>query len=150
MKNHITGALAFIVVAVLSLSAFAASTEKIKEKASETADATADYAHQTKEEFRKSMEKQLALLKEQISKLQTKASQATGSAKGQLDKQLQDLEVKRGNVNHELDSASKKTGKAWEEMRTALVKAMDDIETGFKKAEVSMKPSAAASPSDKK
>jgi hypothetical protein len=137
MKNQIVLTIAIVLTATLAM---AASTEKIKEKASETADATVDYAHQTKEEFRKSMEKQLALLKEQIGKLQTQASQASGDAKAKFNKQLTDLEAKRKGVNNELDTASKKTGKAWEDMRTALVKAMDDIETGFASAEKSMEP----------
>ena len=121
-------------VVIFPLLSAAADTSKVKEKASETTEAVGELAKETRDDFKKSVESDLAKLKTEIDILKNKASKASGAAQDSLDRQIADLDVKREKLKKRLNETSKATGAAWTEMKTGISKALDELKVGFGKA----------------
>ena len=122
------------IVLLMSARVLAADASKVKQKAHETADAAGDYANQTKEDFQKNMQAQLDAMTVQMRALKAKAAKASGHVQDSLDEQIADLDVQRMKIKRKLGDTSKSTGAAWEEMKSGITKAMDDLKTGYNKA----------------
>lgn len=118
--------------------AAAASSDKVKQKASETVDATSEYASatakETKEEFQIRMNKNLAVLDQKIENLKGEVSSATAETRKDLSAQLAKLEKQRASVSQQLSDASKTSGRAWDKMKSGLERAWGELKTGYRNA----------------
>jgi Skp family chaperone for outer membrane proteins len=132
-ENSLKATLAVLVLTLPAVSR-AADASKVKEKASETATAAGDYAKETREDFKKGVEGDLAKLQTEINELKKKATEASGAAQDSLDRQIAELDVKKMKLRKKLDEATKTTSAAWIEMRAGISKALDELKVGFNKA----------------
>jgi uncharacterized protein YicC (UPF0701 family) len=105
-----------------------ASTEDVKQKASETAD-----------EFKQTMNEKLSKLKSQIDKLEVDAKSSTGKAKVSVNERLQALETRRGLLKRQLNETSEQSGRAWAQMKKSMSRAMNDLQVGIRNAKAEIK-----------
>ena len=127
-------AMMILATVLLSTAAQAASTDKIQEKASETAQATGDWAHQTKEDFKKQMQKNLDELQVQISEMKKEASHQTGRAKTEINRQIATLQGQRDDLQKRVKKTGNSSDRAWEKVKSGLGAAMEDLKKGFAQA----------------
>jgi TolA-binding protein len=126
-----------------SFSASAASTEEVREKASETADATGKWAKETKTEFQQDIQKHLSDLQFQIEDLKKQAAQETGHAQDQINQHLKKLESKRLKLAEQMKKAEQTSGRAWDQFKSGVSQAMTDLQNGFAQAKKEIQGSEA-------
>lgn len=102
----------------------ATSANDVKDKASETVGAAADYTKEQKDAFIKDMEDNLAGLKKQIQAMKEK----TGQTK---DESVQKLEKKQKKLEADLAQMKKSSGKAWDKLKSGMSKAWDEVKDSF-------------------
>lgn len=69
-----------------------------------------------------------------IDQLEVKATQATGEAKAQYQKEVQELKVMRANTAAKLDTMAKETGAAWNDTKQGFADAYKDLQQAYNKA----------------
>ncbi len=112
----------------------ASKTEKLKQKASETLEATGEVAQEKKDEFVTKARHELANLDMEITGLRAKASQMNDEAHEDLTLRLSQLEEKRKKVAEDLDGLSKSSGRAWGRMKSGFENAWQELKTAVNKA----------------
>lgn len=124
------------------IRAQAADSTKMKKKVSETAAAVGEYANDTKDDFKKEMNEDLAEIQTEMERLKKRAETATGAAQDSLKRQIANLESKRVEFKKKLDESAKKTGEtsgeAWTQVKSGMKKAMAELKEGFAKAKATM------------
>jgi flagellar motility protein MotE (MotC chaperone) len=112
----------------------ASSGEKVKQKATETVEAASELAKETKQDFQKRMEKNLAEIEANISDLRAQASKTTAESRKKIDKELKELEAKRAEFRSQLDKVEESSGRAWTKFRGGVEKAWSDLKTAYSDA----------------
>jgi hypothetical protein len=103
--------------------------------AGETKAASEKESASSQEQFKNDMEKELARLKKEMSALSAKVSKATGEARVAMSEKLKNLEVKSTELSHQLQAASKTSGRAWAKMQSGLERAFAEIAAGYNRAQ---------------
>jgi len=109
------------------------SKEDVKKEAKEAYDTTKAYTQEQMQAFREQMETRLAEYKKEIDQLQGKVESLGGDAKAKAEQQLAALRQKQDAVSEKLKELSSSSGKAWEQIKSGLEAAMDDLGNAYKK-----------------
>ena len=110
------------------------SKEDVKKEVGEAYDATKAYTQEQIQAFRKETESRLDEYKEEIDQLQAKAEKLGGDAKAKAEQQLTALRQKRDDVSEKLKDLSSSGADAWEQLKSGIDAAMEDLGNAYKKA----------------
>ena len=110
------------------------SREDVKREAKEAYDTTKAYTQEQMQAFREQTEIKLNEYKEEFNQLQAKAEKMGGEAKAKADEQLTALHQKREVVAEKLKELSSSSGNAWEQLKTGIDAALEDLGNAYKKA----------------
>jgi len=111
----------------------AVSKEDVKKEAKEAYETTKAYTQEQMQAFRKQMETKLNEYGEKIDQLQAKAEKLKGDSKAKVEQQLTALRQKRDEVSEKLKELSSSSGNAWEQLKSGVDAAMDDLVNTYKK-----------------
>jgi len=109
------------------------SKEDVKKEAKEAYDATKAYTQEQMQAFRKQMEIKLNESGEKIDQLQAKAEKLGEDGKAKAEQQLTALRQKRDEVSEKLKELSSSSGNAWEQLKSGIDAAMEDLGNAYKK-----------------
>jgi F0F1-type ATP synthase membrane subunit b/b' len=84
--------------------------------------------------FREETETKLAEYEKEIDQLQARAEKLEGDAKAKAGQQLTALRQKRDGVSEKLKNLSSSSGDAWEQMKSGVDAAMEDLVSAYEKA----------------
>ncbi len=110
------------------------SKEDVKKEPREAYDATKAYTQEQIQAFREQAETKLAEYKKDIDQLQAKAEELGGDAKAKVKQQLTALRQKHDEVTEKLQELSSSSGDAWEQIKSGINAAMEDLGNAYKKA----------------
>jgi len=110
------------------------SKEDVKNKVEEAYDTTKTYTQEQMQAFGEQTEARLAEYKKEIDQLQAKAEKLEGDAKAKAEQQLTALRQKRDEVSEKLKDLSSSSGNAWEQLKSGIDAAMEDLGNAYKKA----------------
>ena len=110
------------------------SKEDVKKEVKEAYDATKAYTLEQMQAFREQTETRLAEYKKEIDQLQVMAEKLEGDAKAKAEQQLTALRQKRDEVSEKLKDLSSSSGNAWEQLKSDIDAAMEDLGNAYKKA----------------
>jgi DNA-binding transcriptional MerR regulator len=96
---------------------------------------TRAYTQEQMQAFRKQMETKLNESGDKIDQLQAKAEKLGEDGKAKAEQQLTALRQKRDEVSEKLKDLSSSAGSAWEQVKSGIAEAMEDLENAYKKAE---------------
>ena len=112
----------------------AVSKEDVKKEVKEAYNTTKAYTQEQMQAFREQTEIKLNEYKEEIAKLQAKAEKMGGDAKAKADEELTALDQKREVLAEKLKELSSSSGNAWEQLKTGIDAALEDLGNAYKKA----------------
>jgi DNA anti-recombination protein RmuC len=98
-----------------------------KEKLGEAADATAVAARAKRDEFARSMSKQLDELNAKYEDLRARAARAEGQAKKDLEKKLEEAKPRRDAAAKRLDELKAASHDRWEKVKDGVGSAFEDL-----------------------
>jgi DNA-binding transcriptional regulator GbsR (MarR family) len=110
------------------------SKEDVKQEAKEAYDATKAYTQEQMQAFREQTETRLTEYKTEIDQLQANAEKLEGDAKAKAEEQLTALRQKQDEVSEKLKELGSSTGDAWEQIKSGIEAAMEDLGNAYKKA----------------
>ena len=110
------------------------SKEDVKKEVKEAYDATKAYTQEQMQAFREQTETRLAEYKKEIDQLQVMAEKLEGDAKAKAEQQLTALRQKRDAVSEKLKELGSAGGNAWEQIKSGIEAAMEDLGKAYKKA----------------
>ena len=110
------------------------SKEDVKKEVKEAYDATKAYTQEQMQAFREQTETRLSEYKKEIDQLQVKAEKLEGDAKAKAEQQLTALRQKRDAVSEKLKELSSSSANAWEQIKSGIDAAMEDLGNAYKKA----------------
>ena len=110
------------------------SKEDVKKEAKEAYDATKAYTQEQMQSFREQTETRLAEYQKEIDQLQAPAEKLGGDAKAKAEQQLTALRQKWDEVSEKLKDLSSSSGNAWEQVKSGIDAAMEDLGNAYKKA----------------
>ena len=110
------------------------SGEDVKEEAMEAYDTASAYTQEQMQAFHEQMKTRLAKYNDDIDQLQANAEKLGGDAKAKAEQQLTALRQKRDEVSEKLKALSSSSGNAWEQLKSGIDAAMEDLGNAYKKA----------------
>lgn len=110
------------------------SKENVKKEVKEAYEATKAYTREQVQAFRQETETKLDEYKKDIDQLQAKAETLEGDAKAKAEQQLTALRQKRDEVSEKLKNLSSSGGNAWEEIKSGIDAAMQELGDAYQKA----------------
>jgi broad specificity phosphatase PhoE len=87
-----------------------------------------------KEDFRRRSEAKLREWDSKLAEMQTRAEQATGQAKVDLERQIDEQKPKLEEARRQLKEIDATAGEKWADFKQRSNKAWDDISSGFDRA----------------
>ena len=93
--------------------------------------APAASVQQQKEEYQKKIETKLKEMNQELKEWKDKAKTMEKKAKVEMDEQLKTLSKKEQEVSKKVKDLRSKTGKAWEDLKTGVDSAMEDLGKAF-------------------
>ncbi len=112
----------------------AVSKQDVKKEVKQAYDATTAYTQEQMQVFREQAEARLAEYEKDIDQLQAKAQKLEGDAKAKAEQQLTQLRQKRDAVAGKLKEFGTSGGNAWEEIKSGVESALEDLGNTYKKA----------------
>ena len=109
------------------------TAEDVKEKTMEAYDATKAYTQEQMKAFHEQMKTRLAEYNDDIDKLQAKVEELGGDAKAKAEQQMTELRQKRDDVSNKLQELASSSGNAWEQLKSGIDAALDDLGNTYKK-----------------
>ncbi len=110
------------------------TSEDVLQDAGKAVDTAAEFAQQTKEEFRKKLDARLKELDTEIVKLREKGHDLKDEAKVKWDQKLAELEAKRDAARVKLAEAADSSAEAWKDLQKGVQSAWDDMDKAFAEA----------------
>jgi len=110
------------------------SKEDVKKEAKEAYNATKAFTQEQMQAFGKQIETKLNEYGEKIDQLQAKAEKLGGDAKTKAEQQLTALRQKRDEASEKLKRLGSSSGDAWEQLKSGIDAAMEDLGNAYKKA----------------
>lgn len=96
-------------------------------------------ANETKEDYEMRLKEELEALKPKIEELKKQTATLAEEARTKAQEQMVVLEKKRAELEVKLAKFSKKSEKAWAEMKTGLDAAVDDLKKAYDEAKEKFK-----------
>ena len=112
----------------------AVTKEDVKKEAKEAYDTTKAYTQEQMQAFREETEARLAEYEKEMDQLQAAAERLEGDAKAKAEQQLTALRHKRDEVSGKLKDLGSSSGHAWEQLKSGIDAAMEDLGNAYKKA----------------
>jgi chromosome segregation ATPase len=110
------------------------SKEDVKKQAKEAYNTTKAYTEEQMQAFRDETKTRLDEYEKEIDQLQAKAEKLEGDAKAKAEQQLTALRQKRDEVSGKLKDLSSASGNAWDQLKSGIDSAMEDLGNAYKKA----------------
>ena len=110
------------------------SKEDVKKEVKEAYDTTKAYSQEQMQAFREQTETRLTEYEQEIDQLQAQAEKLGGDAKAKAEQQLTALRQKRDAVSGKLKELGSAGGNAWEQIKSGIEAAMEDLGKAYKKA----------------
>ena len=110
------------------------SKEDVKKEVKEAYDTTKAYSQEQMQAFREQTETRLAEYEQEIDQLQAKAEKLGGDAKAKAEQQLTALRQKQDAVAEKLKELGSAGGNAWEQIKSGIETALEDLGKAYKKA----------------
>jgi chromosome segregation ATPase len=110
------------------------SKEDVMKETKEAYDATKAYTQEQMQAFRKKTETKLAEYDKEMDQLQAATERLEEDAKAKAEQQLTALRQKRDEVSGKLKDLGSSSGHAWEQLKSGIDAAMEDLGNAFKKA----------------
>ena len=110
------------------------SKEDVKKQAKQAYDATKSYTQEQMQAFREQTEAKIAEYEKDIDLLQAKAEKMGDDAKAKAEQQLTVLRQKRDAVSEKLQELGSSGGDAWEQIKSGIEAALEDLGNAYKKA----------------
>ncbi|MDQ1336664.1 MAG: hypothetical protein QG552_3614 [Thermodesulfobacteriota bacterium] len=111
----------------------AVSKDDVKKEAKEAYHATKAYTQEQMQAVRKQMETRLDDYGKEIDQLKAKAEKLEGDAKAKAEQQLTALRQKRDEVSEKVKKLGSSSGDAWEQLKSGIDAAMEDLGNAYKK-----------------
>ena len=108
--------------------------EDVNKAAKEAYDATKAYTQEQMQAFREQTETRLIEYRNKIDQLQAGAEKLGGDAKEKAEQELTALRQKQDEVSEKLKELSSSGGKAWEQLKSGIDAAIEDLDNAYKKA----------------
>ena len=108
--------------------------EDVNKAAKEAYDATKAYTQEQMQAFREQTETRLIEYRNKIDQLQAEAEKLGGDAKEKAEQELTELRQKQDEVSEKLKELSSSGGKAWEQLKSGIDAAIEDLDNAYKKA----------------
>ncbi|MBN1277163.1 MAG: hypothetical protein JXA35_06695 [Deltaproteobacteria bacterium] len=112
------------------------SGEDVKKETMEAYETTKDYTQEQIQAFREQTMSKLDEYGNKIDQLQAKAEELQGDAKVKAEEQLTALREKRDKVSEKLKELGSSSGNAWEDVKSGIGAAMEDLGNTYKKVVV--------------
>ena len=112
----------------------AVTKEDVKKEAKEAYNTTKAYTQEQMQAFREQTAAKLAEYEKEIDQLQAKAEKLEGDAKAKAEQQLTALRLKRDEVIEKLKELGSAGGNAWEQIKSGIEAALEDLGNAYKKA----------------
>ena len=109
------------------------SANDVKEKTMEAYDATKAYTQGQMKAFHEQTKSRLSEYNDDIDKLQAKVEELGGDAKTKAEQQMIALRQKRDDVSKKLEELSSDGGDAWEQLKSGIDTAVEDLGNTYKK-----------------
>ena len=110
------------------------SKEDVKKQAKEAYDTTKTYSQEQMQAFREQTEARLAEYGKDIDQLQAKAEKMGGDAKAKAEQKMTALRQKQDAVSEKLKELGSSSEGAWEQIKSGIEAALDDLGDAYKKA----------------
>jgi predicted RNase H-like nuclease (RuvC/YqgF family) len=110
------------------------SSDDVKKEAKEAYEATKAYTQEQMQTIRKQMETRLDEYGKEIDQLKSKTEKLEGDAKAKAEQQLMALRQKRHGVSEKVKELGSSSGNAWEQLKSGIDAAMEDLGNAYKKA----------------
>lgn len=107
------------------------TSEGAKKEVKGTAETTMGYLEAKKEEYQKHIEAQLEEYDQKLDQLEAKAGTVKQEARALLDQQMQSLREKQRAAHTEWERLTTSSGKAWEDVKSGMDQAMDDLARAY-------------------
>ncbi len=101
--------------------------ETAKEKMGEAKLAVKDYTFSQKEEFVTNMNKEIDLLKKDLTDLETKAKKTSKDAKAETDKKIKDAKTSIAKLNEQIETVKSSTESDWEKIKIKFNDSMSEV-----------------------
>ncbi|MDA8137596.1 MAG: hypothetical protein M0036_02980 [Desulfobacteraceae bacterium] len=110
------------------------SKEDVKQQAKEAYNTTKAYTQEQMQAFLTETQTKFAQYEKDIDQLQAKAEKLEGQAKANAEQRLAELRQKRDAVSEKLKDLNSSKAGAWEQIKSGVDAAMEDLDKAYKKA----------------
>lgn len=137
MKNMKHPILSLSFIAYLMVPSLALAEDKgqaVKEKAKETVTAVKEYTKDEKEKVQKDLQAQIEKMKSEMSSISDSVKGKTAEAKKSVDSKLKEMNLKREELEKDLSSLKKSSGRAWDKLRAGIQDSVKGLQNAISKA----------------
>lgn len=110
------------------------TTEDVKKEVGEAFETAAEFTQQQKEEYQREVERRIMEIDSKLQDIETRADMLKEEARNELNKEIENLEKKKADAKQKLAQLKSATGTAWEDIKTGLDKAFEDMDEAYQKA----------------
>ena len=110
------------------------TSQDVRRDAAQTANTTAEFSQQTKEEFQQKLDAQLNELDAKIATLREKGADLKDDAKANWEQTMADLETKRDAARAKLGEVGSASAEAWKDVQKGAQSAWDELDKAFRDA----------------
>ncbi len=89
---------------------------------------------ETKSDFEKKMDAQMAAFNEKMDDLKTKAEQASADARAAYETRMKEYREKQKAIQEKLDELKRQGDESWETLRAGIESAADDLDRSLREA----------------
>src|SRR3972149_10578733 len=90
-----------------------------------------NYAFEEKDQFQQDVNEAISKLDEEIQNLQQEANQSTEETKQMYNERISELKTYRDNLNSKMKDIDAVTEEIWENFKSEITSAWDDIENSY-------------------
>jgi hypothetical protein len=119
---------------VLTMASPPISLEDVRKQFSDALESAKTYTYQQKEAYQRKMEPALRDLDERIDELKERAQEAGAAARQRYAQEIEELRQKREVLREKLGRAKAATPEMWEEFKSGVGKAWEDLHRALDRA----------------
>lgn len=110
------------------------TVDEVKQEFGEAIDTVKEFTVQQKEEYQKEAKRRLKEIKENLEDIKARADKLKTDSKIELKNEIENLDKKKDEAEAALAELTNKSGKAWNDMKSGLDKALDEMDEAYRKA----------------
>ena len=108
------------------------TSKDVKKEDKEAVETAKAYTQQQKKEYQEQIEAKIKGYDQNLDELKVKAKGVKGEAKAEFNRQMDELRKKKEEASQKLKEMQSATGKAWEDLKSGVETALEDLEKTFK------------------